>query len=332
MEQNQHRLITGYLNRSLDKGELDKFYEWIHESADNRELYFEAKLIYDACTPLSLSASDLDESWRRLVGKREKLEKQESASGRRLWRRLAPYAAAVVILAVTVSGLFIALPKDDSSQFSLQYIGGNNQKANVLLFPDGTKICVGSDTRIHNEADYGKESRTVHLDGEAYFEVAKQADRPFIVKIKGQEIEVLGTKFNVRAYSSDSVSVTTLLEGSVQLHTEYPQKYTVLEPNQELVYNRRSNTIKVNEVDASLAIMWIDGYYRFFDQKLEIILSKLERRYDVRFAISSERLKNRKFSGTFYYSQDIEDILGIINLSIPIKWRMENKHITITTH
>lgn len=110
----------------------------------------------------------------------------------------------------------------------------------------------------------------MQLEGEAYFEVAKDKDKPFIVKTKEQSIEALGTKFNVSAYPTDSLLTTTLLEGSVLLTTQNLLHPTVLKPNEQFVYNKRTRSALLQQVDANRFVSWTTGYYYFPNKVLKL--------------------------------------------------------------
>lgn len=113
--------------------------------------------------------------------------------------------------------------------------------------PDGTRVSLGTRTSFSYDSRYGQSERVVQLEGEAYFEVAKDKDKPFIVNTKEQSIKALGTKFNVSAYPTDSLLTTTLLEGSVLLTTQSLLHPTVLRPNEQFVYNKKRNQPSCNK-------------------------------------------------------------------------------------
>lgn len=226
---------------------------------------------------------------------------------------------------------FFYIQNDGQQQLMIaQYIGGDGLEADKIILPDGTLVNIGSRTKFYYAPDYGKKQRIVYLEGEASFDVAKQKSRPFIVKISGQEVEALGTKFNIMAYPNDSVIATTLLEGSVRLTAENMSKPIILTPNQQFVYNKKARVAKIYQVDASLYISWVDGYYYFPDQKLGVILDRLSHLYGITFDIQSPKLQNEKFTGTFYRGQTVKDILEIIKLSIPIKYQIDEQRVTIS--
>ena len=324
MENEHTELIIGYLQNNQTQEETDCFYNWVNESASNKELFFEIKAMYDAGLPLS-TPWETSESWGRLLNK-----KKNSQSRRfNLWYQISTYAA-VALLAVAISSMyFLFFHEEDNSLYS-KYIGGDGLEADVVELPDGTHISLGSKTTFHYDKDYGKDKRIVYLEGEAYFDVAKQKDKPFIVKTKEQDIEALGTKFNVMAYPLDSLVITTLLEGSVQLKTmNFPER-TIMRPNQQLIYNRNTKQASLFHVDARQFTSWTTGYYYFHEQSLKAILDRLSHVYGMQFTVNSEILNQRTFTGTFYRGQSIKDIMEIVNLSIPIKYKIDDRHVTIS--
>ena len=285
MESMTSDLIIGFLKGSLNEKEINQFYDWVNETPENKQIFFEAKMVYDACLSKG-SNIDMDKSWQRLL---EKKQKQAPRKIYTLFRKVQAYAAVAVIAVAFTSVLFWWLG-DTSSVPVARYVGG---------------------------------------DGIVADNVAKQKDKPFIVVVNGQEIEALGTKFIVDAYPSDSVVTTTLLEGSIRLVSERVSSSTVLTPNQQYIYHKNKGTYKVAQVDAALYTSWISGYYYFHEENLEGILARLGNIYGVSFRIQSDKLKERRFTGTFYRGQSIKDILDIINISIPIRYSINNRQVTI---
>jgi ferric-dicitrate binding protein FerR (iron transport regulator) len=325
MDYTPSELIIGYFKKSLDQEGMDEFYQWVNENPDNKKLFFETKTIFDAVSYSPVL--DINDSWQRLLGKKttERLNKRTF-----LWKHISKYAAVASIAIILTSAAFFSF--FNNNEFippSPEYITGNGIQSDMVILPDGTKVNIGSKTNFRFAPDYGKKDRIVYLEGEAYFDVVRHKDKPFIVKVNGQDIEALGTKFNVMAYASDSIYTTTLLEGSVSLSTRNITKKTILKPDQQFTYNKNNLSVTVSEVDASLYTAWVNGYYYFSDQNLKLILNKLSDIYGVTFEISSETLINKKFTGTFYRGQSVKNILEIINLSIPIKYEMKEQHIVI---
>lgn len=321
MKEEPSELIIKYLQGQLDEQGINDFYSWVNENAENKKVFFETKAIYDACHSNKMH-DDIDKSWNRLLKKKNNRQKKIK------WLQFGNYAA-VSFITVCLTSLFLTLNKEED-KIATRYIGGDGLNADIVELPDGTQVCLGSKTVFYYENDYGKRQRTVYLEGEAYFVVAKQKDKPFIVKTKEQNIEALGTKFNVTAYASDSLLTTTLLEGVVRLTTDNISHQTVLRPNQQFIYNRNTHLTDIKKVDAKQFTAWTTGYYYFPEQSLEAMLYRLSHVYGVQFTVESEALNKRTFTGTFYRGQSIKDIMEIINLSIPIKYKIDDHHITVS--
>lgn len=325
MEEEQVELIVKYLQGHLSDIELDNFLLWINADSENKKLFFEIKAMYEACDSDQTDQTfDVMQSWKRLLQKRQK---QRIKRGMMIGFRWFSYAATLVLV-VTASVFFWNKTGQGSDEVT-RYIGGNGVCANVMELPDGTKVHVGPQTTFYYKGNYGEKTREVYLEGEAYFDVAKQKDKPFIVKVKGQDIEVLGTKFNVLAYPNDSLFVTTLLEGSVSLFIEKLNTHTILNPDEQFVYNRQNSRTEILKVKASEYLRWTEGYYYFREQSLKSILDRLSRVYELNFVMKSDALKQKKFTGTFYKGQNIEEVLDIINVSVPFKYKIEGRNIVI---
>lgn len=324
MENEHTELIIGYLMGNLPPEEMTHFYGWVNESASNKELFFEIKAMYDAGISLG-KPIDTASSWQRLLNRK----KNSQIRRFKLWYQISTYAAVALLTVAISSVYFLFFHESDKGLYS-RYIGGNGLEADVVELPDGTHVSLGSKTTFYYDKDFGKDKRVVYLEGEAYFDVAKQKNKPFIVKTKEQDIEALGTKFNVMAYPLDSMVITTLLEGSVRLTTANIAQQTILKPNQQSVYNRNSKFAYLQKVDALQFTSWTAGYYYFPEQSLETILERMSHVYGIQFSINSEKLKKKTFTGTFYRGQSIKDIMEIIRLSIPIRYKINSQYVIIS--
>lgn len=319
-EKKVYNLIIGYLQNQLTEEEIASFHVWVQASKENKSLYFELKSVYDA-TSLSGKVIDVDAQWKSFVAKRTYRVSYH------LFKQVASYAA-IVMIAVTLTTLYFISDKS-IPQVGVQYITGNGVEANRVILSDGTVVSIAAQTRIYPAVDYGKKTRTLHLEGEAYFEVAKDASKPFIVQTKKQAIQALGTAFNVMAYPSDSKIITTLTSGIVQITTEGISDAIRLYPNEQLIYDINSKQLIKSEVDAVESSAWKAGYYHFNEEYLVSILTKLGNVYGVDFRVETHRLDKSKFTGTFYRGQSLKELMEIINLSVPIEYTIRERDIEI---
>lgn len=178
-----------------------------------------------------------------------------------------------------------------------------------IVLSDGTKVWLNASSELKFPASFNQtKQRSVELSGEAYFEVAKNKMKPFMVRSNGQEIEVLGTHFNVNSYLDEKVTKTTLLEGAIklsQLKRDNPASY-VLRPGQQAV---AGNTVVIRNVDAMDVIDWKNGMFIFNKESLESIMRKLSRWYDVDVVFEDEKLKSKLLGGLYHVSVQLPKYL-----------------------
>ena len=204
-----------------------------------------------------------------------------------------------------------------------------------LNLEDGTKVLLNSDSKIKYPVKFikGKKRQVELLYGEAFFDVSSSQNNngsEFIVSTKTQKINVLGTKFNIKAYSEDDIITTTLVEGKVKV--ENGENQILLFPNQQSKVDSNSHVINVSDVDVSQQISWINGLFSFNDTSLEDIMHTLSRWYDLEFIFKSANQKGFIFSGILERTKSIEDILFIIektSSSNEINFEINNKTIII---
>lgn len=200
------------------------------------------------------------------------------------------------------------------------------QKANLTL-PDGTKVWLNSATHLSYDAEYNKSDRKIYLDGEAYFEVAKNKDKRFIVCCNDLEIEALGTTFDVKGYCDDHSVTTLLAEGSVKVSNK--TDVTLLKPGEKVEYHKSKQTFTKSVISDMREIdFWRNNMLIFNSSSLAEIATTLERMYGVKVVFDSEKLKNVLFSGTIRNSS-LHNVFYIISLTYPLTYELEGDTVRI---
>ena len=194
-----------------------------------------------------------------------------------------------------------------------------------LILSDGTKVWVNAESSLRYPETLG-EKRELILTGEAYFEVAKDSTRPFIVYVGDNAIEVLGTHFNVVSYKKDEV-YTTLAEGMVKV--SHNGQSVILNPDEQAIIEPKMSGIKVREVDASLYVSWINGRYEFRDTELENIAAQLSRWYDVDIRFAAEELKHKRLAGVIYRDEELGFTIKVVERVANVRFIRENNTIYI---
>nr|WP_299388057.1 FecR family protein [Allomuricauda sp.] len=201
-----------------------------------------------------------------------------------------------------------------------------------ITLSDGTKVWLnaGTSLRFPQRLNASTQNRVVYLDGEAFFDVAKDKDRPFIVNAENLDIEVLGTQFNVSAYKSDGEIATTLVEGSVSVHeNSNPDTKMYLSPSYQASFIKESGAMTKNKVDTDLYTGWMQNKLIIDNLTFQQILDKLERSHNVSIVNHASHLNNEIFKGEFV-NESIEGILATIASSTPFNYTIENNVITIS--
>lgn len=196
-----------------------------------------------------------------------------------------------------------------------------------ITLPDGSNVWLNAASSLKFPAAFTGPERRVELTGEAYFEIEKDASRPFLVHSGGQTVEVLGTHFNISAYKNDPAVRTTLLEGSVKVTERASGKSRILSPGQQASLAAGSG-IRVMAADLALATAWKDGKFVFDGDNIQSIMRKIARWYDVEVIYEGD-MGNKSFSGSVSRFVNVSDVLRKLELTGIIHFKIEERRITV---
>lgn len=188
-------------------------------------------------------------------------------------------------------------------------------KNTSIVLSDGTRAYLNAGSRLIYPSRFNKNTREVYLFGEAFFEVAHNAEKPFIVKTSEIDVEVLGTKFNLSVYPSDKYVETVLVEGKVKMiETGHPllNKEYILQPNQRASYNRDSEETEISNVDVEHYVSWHQGYLKFQSLELNRVIKKLERYYNIKIVLHDPMLGLHKISGKLKLQESEESAMAVL--------------------
>ncbi|UNY99165.1 DUF4974 domain-containing protein [Zhouia spongiae] len=201
-----------------------------------------------------------------------------------------------------------------------------------FILDDGTKIYLNSGSTLIIDPLYNTENRSVKLKGEAFFDVVKNPDIPFIVNTENDiKIKVLGTSFNVKSYINDNTTETTLVTGKVEIYEENNNSpLTTLVPKQQAVFNKKEKTINVKEVETSQVTSWKQGLLVFDNSPMSDVIKSIERWYGVKISIEDNSINDYSFSGKFKRLDKIEEVLEMLKTASSINYNYEKKSNAIT--
>ncbi|MDB4923995.1 FecR family protein [Mucilaginibacter sp.] len=193
-----------------------------------------------------------------------------------------------------------------------------------LTLPDGTEVWLNSASSITYPTAFVGKERNVNITGEAYFEVAKNKEKPFRVRSGNQTIEVLGTHFNVMAYADEDAIKTTLLEGSVKIVEN--NEASILKPGEQAIVDK-NGSVKIGPALVDEALAWKNGYFKFNRVNIKYIMRQLARWYDVD-VLYEGNIKNDEFVGTIGRGENIRQVLHILELD-NVHFKIEDKKIIV---
>lgn len=320
-------IISKYLQGNTTEQENEQLLQWIEESEENKKVFFAEKDIWDTYGFHTNQKQYFPLAELELLN--ERIRSEQINPG----RRLVPFIriAAVLLLAFGLGWASRYLPvKNEVPEpvVSQQNIFVPKGQVNQIFLSDGTRIWLNSESRLTVPSMFTGAVREVKLDGEAFFEVAKDPGHPFRINLNGQQIEVVGTSFNVRAYSGSNKIETTLQTGCIHLKTE--GQVTVLSPGEQCVFAKSDRKLTVGKVDPVSFSSWKDGRFEFQNEDLLEVFKVVERWYDVEITADANYFKGMHFSGVIKRNKDARHFLELLNLSIPIRYEIKMDKIKIT--
>ncbi len=197
-----------------------------------------------------------------------------------------------------------------------------------ITLSDGTKVWLNASSAIRYPVQFISSSRRVYLSGEAFFEVAENADLPFIVSTDKMDIEVTGTSFNVMAYPNDNSIEATLVEGEVIVRAS--KRNLMLTPGTQARLDKTTNDLSTQDVDTELYTSWKEGMYIFRYENIRNVMTKISRWYDSEIIFDDTINEKLHFSGTLHKYNDLRQTLNIIELTANVKFEILGKRIIVS--
>lgn len=232
----------------------------------------------------------------------------------------------------TTEGQLIYQGQKTSNVIAYNSVATPNGGQYQLTLNDGTKVWLNAASSLKYPLSFEGKERKVELNGEAYFEVAHNKSKPFRVVTSHQEVEVLGTHFDINSYDDEPNTRTSLIEGSVRVTNLTSNKNITILPGQQSILSaaKPEAAIKVRNIDLDEAISWKNGYFMFDEESLESILRKIARWYDVDIQYKGLSEKNKLFfSGTLSKYSNVSKVLRKLELTESVHFKIEGRTILV---
>lgn len=288
-------IIFKYLRGETDQNENIDVLEWIESDSEHRKLFMQYRRMYDMTIWMGTDQAKITERsnfFNRFLSAKQ-------------WMKVAAVLAVVVSMTLLMQRNFMHRERIYTQTIEVP----SGQRVNLTL-SDGTKVSLNSNTRMHFPSVFVGKQRRVVLDGEGFFEVAHDNSKPFIVETQKYNIKVLGTTFNVLAYSETDIFETSLLKGSVEVEKSGLKKGIVLNPN-ERVFLRADQLVKTT-FESHDDFLWRNGIYVFKNESLVDVFKKLEQYYQVKIEIKNKHLVGYNCTAKFRQKDGIEDIIKVL--------------------
>ena len=299
-------LLHKYFKGNATVEEEKRILNWVDESEENRKTLQKERMLFDI-------ALFTDTKTNR---KREK-----AAMGTRIlpMLRWSARIAAVIVVAISCGFLFKEYHYGKTAHLQTVAVPAG-QRAQITL-ADGTRVWLNAQSTLSYSHDFGRNERDVELDGEAYFEVAKNKEIPFNVNTETNQVRVVGTHFNVCAYRGSNEFTTTLLEGIVDIYANGGERPLTRLGVNEVFISRDGKFRKERFTDFDY-LRWKDGLYCFDDTPFNLLLSKLEKYYKVKIIVNNPKVLNYRCTGKFKDQDGVEHVLKVIQKDHPFTYSM----------
>lgn len=368
-------LIIKYLTGEITEEQSEKLLDWVSKDDHNKKYFSEIKNAWSSAVLNDHTKIDNVKKEAELFNYRRVLQngpkkqtyriKTTSQEKTSFWNLALKIAAIIILIySLGITSYTFLIPKQNQYNEVITRKGEKSQ----LTLADGSKIWVNSNTKLRYPTDMDQKQVDIFLEGEAFFDVYKIPGRNLTVHTSELMINVLGTAFNVKSYSDDGVTETTLVRGKITIDGQRKKlkEKLVLSPNQQATYISSNKTMKVKELDSAeeaskntkkgnvdgaeklqkqqpksqmvfsekveteVYTSWKDGKMIFKGERFEDLARRMERWYDVKIEIKYSTLKDSRYTGTFE-KESIEQALKALSLSLPFTYEIDQNKIIITS-
>ncbi|MCH7409183.1 DUF4974 domain-containing protein [Belliella sp. DSM 111904] len=334
----RRKQIEDFFNGELTQEQARDLLAWLNTSEGEEFMSAEILQLWSEKSPTSQYKEwDSQSLWDKINKNKEGYPTpqllKEKVSRRSLlpvWLRIA---ASLLIFGICSMLVFTLLDFEKSNtknevlaKKTIERYNPAGQKTKIHL-PDGSTVYLNSESRITYSEDFLTD-RYITLEGEAFFNVAKDEKNPFRVSSRGVITTALGTSFNISSFSTKERIVVTLLTGSVKLNLEDKDGYLILNPGEESVLSKDMSMMDKQIVDVNQRILWMDGVLRFEETSIDEMVTILERWYGVQISVRGKQ-KKLLASGTFENNETLKNVLQVLSASIGFDYKLKDKEVLI---
>ena len=319
-------LIARDLDNDLNKEEQATLRTWLDADASNRRYYDELKKTWELTGTADVNFdTNIDRNWERFqqLTTSQALPEQPRTVMMR-FRSAIRIAATLLVLAGAGTLYFLLQGSGEVTMTT-----GDKEKKEISL-PDGSKVVMNQHSSLRYARNLTGSERAVYLEGEAYFDVAHQEARPFVVYANHTKTQVLGTSFDIRAYTAQPVIVAVLTgKVAVSQHTASHADKLILTPGRKGIFSDDKQTEEIAIADPNY-MAWKENSFRFDNVQLRDVIRTLENYYNVQIVIEDSAVARLDYRGDFSNAPALEDVLNVIAAAAEVSWSKEQGHYLLT--
>lgn len=325
------KLLSEYTERSISEKDYEILMRYVRDAQHDAQLYEAMDGIWKFMdTGMEFSQIQKKHVFNQIITSprfTQNKNAQKDASSYKFFFKVAAAFFCICFAGITAYYLY-QQPVTDSASHLVERIVPRGQKL-TIKFPDGSTVFMNSGSKLRYPERFASNSRELFLEGEAYFDVAHDPHKPFIVHSGNVITQVLGTAFNISAYHQDKISVT-VTRGKVSVSTGQ-KNLGILLPSEKLVYNQQAKKVVRDRVDAGKVISWKEGDLILDDVTMKEAAEIISRWYDVDFSFDDPLLNDNRFTVSFLKGESITEIMKVLSYMNHISYIIDGNTIHLNT-
>jgi len=342
-------LIVKYLDDNLSPESSEEFEKWLDEKSDNRWTLNMVNQIWKASEDKSEAAIiqklNLEKDWERIEAemdrpsweeRKNKIRKFKKARKKKKWMSSLLKVAALVLVAATSVVLtlqYSPTSSDVAYEPVFNEITTNSAERATVTLGDGSRVTLNSESKLIAPEQFDRSERVVEVEGQAYFEIKTDKNRPFYVRTEHAVVQVVGTTFDVRSYENERHLNVVVRDGTVEMrkNSDENEEELVLNAGYLGTYDRETMHLRIHEVeDLDNYFGWLDGRLTFLDKPVKEVLADIERRYDITIntELADDVIKGQKLTADLK-TRAIADVMDVLKMSLEIDYEIDGDNILI---
>lgn len=321
-----HSLIKKFFENNFPEEIQYKFRNWFVKSESSYEKMNAMLTIWEQCP-----AEQTETTKRALKKVHKRIAAYEKTQAIPLFKRISRIAAIIMLPLLSAAlTYYFSKGKDIIQEVELIECFVPYGERKQLFLSDGSEVWLNSGSLLVYAEAFDGATRTLYLNGEANFSVAKNPEKPFIVKTESMDVEALGTVFTVSSYHEDEKDITMLECGQVKVTTRNENvESVILSPNEQLIYSKATQMVEKKSIDAEKYARWKDGFSTFQGATFEEIIKATERKFGITVNFEVNRFAGRTFTFRFLPEEEIDDVLNVLKDIVGFKYKKNGNIIYI---